>query len=440
MELFGRSGALMLNLFDGGPEKIRAFQDEANRLGLVLDGNLLKGAEAANDEMDKLQRVISAQLTNAVLQIAPSLKEMGGVLVQLAVASKPIVDGFARMAVKTAEFFGATESGQTKIELIKNKIADLTKELIHTEKGTSFFLRSIYGLSAAARPVSEITAELNKYNQKLAEQEQANISASEAQNLFTESVKTGADAKAEADAREEEIVQTAMERNTLMQGLKDEAFIKEMQQNQALIDDYTKKQQDKLATGEKASITYLKMVKDRSDKERKDEENKELEIKNQKEKFNNNMQALMSSSSKELFEIGKAYSIAKATIDTWEGAQAAYKAFSYFPPLAIAAAAAATAAGLSRVASISSTTFKAQEGGVVPGIGRGDKVNSLLEPGEGILRRDTMKRIEENLNSGSGIGSSGEISLKIGFADQAFEIIEAKLLERKRIGISLEAN
>ncbi len=70
---------------------------------------------------------------------------------------------------------------------------------------------------------------------------------------------------------------------------------------------------------------------------------------------------MMNSHSKKMFNVGKAAAIANAAISTYEGAIGAYKAMAGIPivgpALGIAAAAAVTAAGISNIASIRSTSF-----------------------------------------------------------------------------------
>ncbi|MCU1301518.1 MAG: hypothetical protein JWQ87_1802 [Candidatus Sulfotelmatobacter sp.] len=45
-----------------------------------------------------------------------------------------------------------------------------------------------------------------------------------------------------------------------------------------------------------------------------------------------------------------------------------------------------------------------QDGGIVPGVGRGDTVPALLEPGEGVLNRKQMDRLNYNAKFGNGSG------------------------------------
>jgi len=71
---------------------------------------------------------------------------------------------------------------------------------------------------------------------------------------------------------------------------------------------------------------------------------------------------------KKAFQAYKALAVAQAIIDTIASAQSAFRAFSWFPPLAFAAAGAALAAGYARVNAIRAQTYGGrQEGGPVTG-------------------------------------------------------------------------
>jgi hypothetical protein len=80
-----------------------------------------------------------------------------------------------------------------------------------------------------------------------------------------------------------------------------------------------------------------------------------------------NLGSLMNSESRKAFEVGKAASIAQATLNTYESATASFTSLAKIPivgpALGAAAAAAAIAAGLANVQKIQSTTFGGGGGG-----------------------------------------------------------------------------
>ena len=72
-QLFGRSGAPMLNLLREGADGMATMREEARRLGVVINETLIRDAEAAQDELDLLSRVIDANMSSALIKLAPLL-------------------------------------------------------------------------------------------------------------------------------------------------------------------------------------------------------------------------------------------------------------------------------------------------------------------------------------------------------------------------------
>ena len=141
--------------------------------------------------------------------------------------------------------------------------------------------------------------------------------------------------------------------------------------------------------------------------------------------------------------IGKAAAITQIAINTASGAIAAYQAMAGIPfvgpALGVIAAGALTAFGLERAGEVSS----AAQGGFVPNSGGGlrDRTQMLLEPGELVVPRAIAPSFIEAAgrpDAGVGGGSGSSMHVEVGFRDEAFEIIEQKLLERNRIGIGGE--
>lgn len=158
--------------------------------------------------------------------------------------------------------------------------------------------------------------------------------------------------------------------------------------------------------------------------------------------FLNDMSMLTRTKNKQLFEIGKAAAIGSAIVNT---AQGVTKSLSSYPmPFAAAAAAAHAAMGLVQINQIRAQSLN--KGGMVGGMGPdADSVMTYLTPGELVVPRsqvkDTLdalvsKRMQEQGPPGGQSQGGSSSYLEIGFADRAFEIIEAKLSERLRLGVA----
>ena len=70
-QLFGRSGAPMINLLREGADGMAQMRKEARELGVVIDEDLIRSAEAAQDQLDLMSRVIDANLSSALINLAP---------------------------------------------------------------------------------------------------------------------------------------------------------------------------------------------------------------------------------------------------------------------------------------------------------------------------------------------------------------------------------
>lgn len=180
------------------------------------------------------------------------------------------------------------------------------------------------------------------------------------------------------------------------------------------------------------------------DKAKFEEEQNKLKLDAAKETFGG-LSTLTRTGNKKLFEIGKAAAIASAVVNT---AQAVTKALSqYPPPFSFAAAAAQGVAGAVQISAIQAQGLN--QGGVVAGFtgtpGK-DSVPGMLTPGELIVPNQNFDEVinavaQSRISSGSSPGASDSgqsmMQVVIGFTDDAFQIIEQKLVERRAIGVGI---
>lgn len=73
---FGKAGADMIPMLSAGKQGLKDYAREAESLGLILDEDLLRNAEATGDKMDTLGKVISTTLTAAVIELSPMISEV----------------------------------------------------------------------------------------------------------------------------------------------------------------------------------------------------------------------------------------------------------------------------------------------------------------------------------------------------------------------------
>lgn len=76
LDLFGKSGAAIIPLMNGGAAAIREAMAEADALGLTLDQYTGKSAEAFNDNITRLQKALQGLANKAAERLAPALQVM----------------------------------------------------------------------------------------------------------------------------------------------------------------------------------------------------------------------------------------------------------------------------------------------------------------------------------------------------------------------------
>jgi len=114
-KLFDSEGVAMVNMLVGGAEALEATRRRARDLGIVLDEDLVRNAEKARDELDTLGRVISANLTRAVLDLAPVIADASSELADLASSAGVAYEQLKLLAQGDFNFEGLSLRGTRAI-------------------------------------------------------------------------------------------------------------------------------------------------------------------------------------------------------------------------------------------------------------------------------------------------------------------------------------
>jgi len=158
----------------------------------------------------------------------------------------------------------------------------------------------------------------------------------------------------------------------------------------------------------------------------------------------NNLQALLEQNgrqgNKALFLLQKSAAIAGAIVSTAQGVASALA----LGPVGIPLAGIIGAAGAAQVGLIASTAIQgfAKGGEITGGIPGQDSVGILAQRGEIIAPKSNFNevigsvRAKREAEKVTANGGGGVMEVIVGFADNAFELIESKLIERQRLGIS----
>lgn len=88
--LFGKAGAEMIPLLNGGSQAIKEAGDQLDRFGGVVTPEAARQAEEFNDNLTKLQTAFSALLQQAVAPVLPKLIELTQSFIDLAQTGAPV--------------------------------------------------------------------------------------------------------------------------------------------------------------------------------------------------------------------------------------------------------------------------------------------------------------------------------------------------------------
>lgn len=88
MDIFGKSGASMVPLLNGGAEAIRNLQQEAVDLGVVISGESAAAAEEFNDSLTTLHAAASGLALSIATELLPTLNNVTAASIEMAKAGE----------------------------------------------------------------------------------------------------------------------------------------------------------------------------------------------------------------------------------------------------------------------------------------------------------------------------------------------------------------
>lgn len=144
MTIFGRAGAQLLPLFKDGAEGIRQMRQEARDLGLVLSEDMAREAEQANDQLDRMFRVLNVQLTRVVVSLAPQIVRLGEAFMSVV----PHIIEFANRFVP--DEFLPIEGLRARVTEVESEIQRLTGLTVQDMLGSGLNLDEIAGSQTEA--------------------------------------------------------------------------------------------------------------------------------------------------------------------------------------------------------------------------------------------------------------------------------------------------
>lgn len=74
MAIFGKAGADLIPMLNAGADGLRSMMEEADRLGIVIDSNTARAAEAFNDNLTRMNRAKDGLIMKITSQLLPALE------------------------------------------------------------------------------------------------------------------------------------------------------------------------------------------------------------------------------------------------------------------------------------------------------------------------------------------------------------------------------
>ncbi len=189
---FGRTvGVKMSRLVMDGADNLAHLRSEAQRLGIVIEEDLLRGAETAKDSLATMGRVISSQLTSAVIQLAPQITNITTSLTE----SLPKLIQWVN---KFLEFAGIKD--KNPLDDYKNALAYVNTQLEIQEQNLAN-AKSMGDTLFGEKYVTEYTAEIDKLTNAQQLLEGAIKRIENAEKKKSDTAKAAADAAAIAEQK-----------------------------------------------------------------------------------------------------------------------------------------------------------------------------------------------------------------------------------------------
>lgn len=129
-KLFDSEGVAMVNMLVGGADALEATRRHARDLGIVLEEDLVRNAEKARDQLDTLGKVVSANLTRAMLDLAPAIADISSGLSDLAADAATAYEQIKLALSGDFNFEGLSERSTRRIvEERRQELQEIAREL-----------------------------------------------------------------------------------------------------------------------------------------------------------------------------------------------------------------------------------------------------------------------------------------------------------------------
>lgn len=149
-DLFGESGAKLIPLLNGGRAEMAKYRAEAEAFGQVLDTRAAAQAEAFNDNLTRLQKVVSGTGNELAASLLPQLVELTDIvsspdfqqglksgvtlLADIALVTADVAAGFAELVDDAGDLIKMFAGSTSELEVLEEQISDLDRSIKNSGK------------------------------------------------------------------------------------------------------------------------------------------------------------------------------------------------------------------------------------------------------------------------------------------------------------------
>ena len=364
-ELFGSRGVAVLNMLGGGSENLAKVAKEANHLGIAINRVDAAKIELANDAVTRAKGVFTGLGNQLATAFSPIIDDVATKFYQSALDAKGFGDIGQDVAEALVNGFGFVLDA---IQMVQHGILGLELIALKAKKGLQDIFEPSAGMSEYIKQEQRMTQALMK--QEITRKEFTNWQIAAQERLRKGTFVANAEVKKGSDETQAAIDAVIVKMaeftgNTLPSEKIALLYKRIVAESKAAAEELTKPLPVPPVDDAIEKLTFLQKTAIEGEKKRK-----EFVLQSSTEQTAHvlgelgNQFAGIASNNKKLFALNKAFQIANAIMQTYQGATLAMS--SYPPPLNFVMAAATVASGLGQVAQIKAQSF---EGGGFTGSG-----------------------------------------------------------------------
>jgi len=218
-DLFGKSGAKLIPLLNGGREELAKYREEAEAFGQVLNTDAAAQAEAFNDNLTRLQKGISGAGNQLAQSLLPQLVELTDIInsqefqsglvntvkliADVALVSVDAAAGIFEFADNVQNAFSSLAGTSAPLSELEEQISDLDKAIRNKDKWVlDISIIGTGGIYSFVENIVRNKEEMQKQRMELEKERDALVASMSGKPIEDITWLEGAVAKVDADLEE----------------------------------------------------------------------------------------------------------------------------------------------------------------------------------------------------------------------------------------------